>query len=142
MGKVTCELPLPGISKSVWAQNDWLPSPSNRLLAFRRFFEQSSKGGEVHRVQFDSISFPFFCFQIHRSIGESGVIDDVSKRFQPQAALAKMLMTIDSASKWLFTVVQMPGADPINSNPLIKLVHCGRILGFGLKRITGGENVT
>src|SRR5687768_6339860 len=90
--------------------------------------QQLCEGPEVARIPGIDVAaalalrcFQLRCFEEHRQFRETAVVQQHSKRLEPEASLADVLVTIDTAAAGLLGVVQVKGLDAAEPNDAIEL---------------------
>ena len=73
----------------------------------------SSRTLEVPGVEVLSVFDSLGCLQDHRQVPEAGIVDQVSKRFEPHLPRADPRVAVDAAAPLATTIVQMPDAQAL-----------------------------
>jgi hypothetical protein len=77
----------------------------------------------------------------HRQSRKARVVDDPSERFEAEAALADVLVTVDTASAWFLRVIRVECAQPVESYDAIEALEGIEVAGLRGDVISGGDEM-
>ena len=106
-----------------------------------RLFQQAFQRPEIDRVELLSVAFALLGFEVHRDVGETRVVDDVSERLHTKKPFADVFVPIHAATERLLAVVEMPSANTFHADGLVELGHRRGVLRGRLQWISGGNDV-